>query len=113
MAAASQAPVAATIGLTGILRCGQPYLAAGEVLALQADFGEAIGAADATTGPAAELGGAVHGGQIVPAARVRVSLKMTNRRGLIAGATGTGKTRTLPAVAEQLSAAGVSCSSPT
>ena len=33
---------------------------------------------------------------------------MTNRHGLIAGATGTGKTRTLQVIAEQLSAAGVS-----
>src|SRR4029078_2456214 len=38
---------------------------------------------------------------------VRVPLKTTNRHGLIAGATGTGKTRTLQVIAEQLSVAGV------
>jgi len=32
---------------------------------------------------------------------------MVNRHGLIAGATGTGKTKTLQLIAEQLSAAGV------
>lgn len=35
---------------------------------------------------------------------VKVPLKMLNRHGLIAGATGTGKTKTLQVIAEQLSA---------
>ncbi len=43
----------------------------------------------------------------MPEAGVRVPLRMMNRHGLIAGATGTGKTRTLQVIAEQLSAAGV------
>ena len=34
-------------------------------------------------------------------------LAMVNRHGLIAGATGTGKSKTLQVLAEQLSAAGV------
>src|SRR6185295_16031234 len=38
---------------------------------------------------------------------VRIPLAMLNRHGLIAGATGTGKTKTLQLLAEQLSAAGV------
>ena len=42
-----------------------------------------------------------------PDAQVRVPLAMMNRHGLIAGATGTGKTQTLQLLAEQLSAAGV------
>src|SRR3954451_12773124 len=73
-----------------------------------AEFGETIGKAYATDGAAVELGTGVHEGALDPAAQVRVALKMTNRHGLIAGATGTGKTRTLQAIAEQLSAAGVS-----
>src|SRR5579859_3933193 len=40
-------------------------------------------------------------------AQVRIPLAMMNRHGLVAGATGTGKTRTLQALAEQLSANGV------
>ena len=46
-------------------------------------------------------------------ARVQVALSMLNRHGLIAGATGTGKTKTLQLMAGQLSRAGVPASSPT
>jgi DNA double-strand break repair helicase HerA and related ATPase len=46
-------------------------------------------------------------GDAVPAARIRVPLGMLNRHGLIAGATGTGKTKTLQSMAEQLSDHGV------
>ncbi len=38
---------------------------------------------------------------------IRIPLGMLNRHGLVAGATGTGKTKTLQLLAEQLSAAGV------
>ena len=38
---------------------------------------------------------------------IRIPLGMLNRHGLVAGATGTGKTKTLQLMAEQLSAAGV------
>ena len=44
---------------------------------------------------------------------MQVPLAMMNRHGLIAGATGTGKTKTLQGIAEQLSAAGVPVSWPT
>ncbi|MGK5172959.1 helicase HerA-like domain-containing protein [Geodermatophilus sp. CPCC 205761] len=66
-----------------------------------------IAAGYATDGPALELGSVLHGGQPHPDAAVRVPLSMLNRHGLIAGATGTGKTKTLQLLAEQLSAAGV------
>ncbi len=66
-----------------------------------------IAAGYATTGPALELGAVVVDGQPHPGARVRVPLAMLNRHGLVAGATGTGKTKTLQLMAEQLSAAGV------
>ncbi len=71
------------------------------------DFGTSIGEAYATGGAAIELGLGVHEGEVASAARVRVPLRMLNRHGLIAGATGTGKTRTLQVIAEQLSVAGV------
>ena len=58
-------------------------------------------------GPALELGAVVLEGQAHPQAPVRIPLSMMNRHGLIAGATGTGKTKTLQLMAEQLSAAGV------
>ncbi len=53
------------------------------------------------------LGAGVVEGQIVAEAPVHLSLKMMNRHGLVTGATGSGKTRTLQLMAEQLSAAGV------
>lgn len=61
----------------------------------------------ATTGQALELGSVVVAGEVDPAAQIRIPLSMMNRHGLVAGATGTGKTKTLQLIAEQLSAAGV------
>jgi DNA helicase HerA-like ATPase len=61
--------------------------------------------------PAAEetivLGAPLHAGECHPEPLVRVPLAMLNRHGLVAGATGTGKTKTLQLMAEQLSNAGV------
>lgn len=53
------------------------------------------------------LGVALDDGEPVPAAKVGLPLAMMNRHGLVAGATGTGKTRTLQLMAEGLSDAGV------
>ncbi|MCW1248926.1 DUF853 domain-containing protein [Acaricomes phytoseiuli] len=58
-------------------------------------------------GPAITLGAALVNDEPYPDAQVRLPLSMMNRHGLVAGATGTGKTVTLQMVAEQLSAAGV------
>jgi DNA helicase HerA-like ATPase len=71
------------------------------------DFAPTIAQAYAVEGPAITLGRGVHDGQLFPDAAVQVPLRMMNRHGLIAGATGTGKTVTLQVLAEQLSAAGV------
>jgi uncharacterized protein len=54
-----------------------------------------------------ELGSAMLDGETIPEARVRIPLKTMNRHGLIAGATGTGKTKTLQVISEQLSEKGV------
>lgn len=53
------------------------------------------------------LGSGILDGNIIAPAQVNLALKMMNRHGLIAGATGTGKTRTLQLIAEQLSAENV------
>ena len=71
------------------------------------DFATDIAAAYATDGPAIDLGRGVLDGKIETGARVQAPLAMMNRHGLIAGATGTGKTITAQLIAEQLSAAGV------
>jgi len=51
--------------------------------------------------------GALVNGAPVTEAQIRIPLSMMNRHGLVAGATGTGKTRTLQLLAEQLAAHGV------
>lgn len=53
------------------------------------------------------LGAAVLNGATVPGSNVNLPLKTMNRHGLIAGATGTGKTKTLQLIAEGLSNASV------
>ncbi len=72
-----------------------------------ADFNTTIAEAYRTEGAALDLGRGVHDGALAPEAVVAIPLRMMNRHGLVAGATGTGKTITLQTIAEQLSAAGV------
>ncbi|MEU2449045.1 helicase HerA-like domain-containing protein [Streptomyces sp. NPDC012765] len=66
-----------------------------------------IAAGYAFTGPALDLGALLWEGRCLPERQIRIPLAMLNRHGLVAGATGTGKTKTLQLIAEQLSAAGV------
>ena len=61
-----------------------------------------------TNVPGITLGALVHEGEVNPSPSIRIPLPMMNRHGLIAGATGTGKTKSLQLIAEQLSNAGVS-----
>ena len=68
---------------------------------------EQVAAGYTFEGPALELGGLMVDAATLAEARVRIPLAMVNRHGLVAGATGTGKTKTLQLLAEQLSAAGV------
>ncbi|MGW0121270.1 helicase HerA-like domain-containing protein [Streptomyces sp. NPDC003327] len=66
-----------------------------------------IAAGYAFDGAALDLGALLWDGVCHPDAPVRVPLAVLNRHGLVAGATGTGKTKTLQLIAEQLSAHGV------
>jgi uncharacterized protein len=61
----------------------------------------------ACKGDSIALGSAILDGEAVADAVVRVPLKTLSRHGLIAGATGTGKTKTLQVISEQLSEKGV------
>ena len=70
-------------------------------------FHDAIAAGYALSEPSVIIGSAMREGALVNDVRVQVGLSMLNRHGLIAGATGTGKTKTLQLLAGQLSVAGV------
>ena len=61
------------------------------------------------TEPAVGLGRAIKGEEVNTGFEVAVPLAMLNRHGLVAGATGTGKTKTVQGLAGRLSDAGVSC----
>jgi DNA helicase HerA-like ATPase len=71
------------------------------------DFESALNERYGFDGPSLTFGAAMRGDETHPAVQVRVPLGMMNRHGLVAGATGTGKTKTLQVLAEQLSDAGV------
>ncbi len=61
-----------------------------------------------TKGEYITLGAAIFENNLEPAVPIKAPLKTINRHGLIAGATGTGKTKTLQGLAEKLSEKGVS-----
>ncbi len=71
------------------------------------DFINAITAGYSFKSEAVQIGAAVLNGEIIPEAKIFLPLKTMNRHGLIAGATGTGKTKTLQMISEQLSNASI------
>jgi len=71
------------------------------------DFIKAITDGYTFKGESIILGGAMLDGEAIAEAPVRIPLKTLNRHGLIAGATGTGKTKTIQVLSEQLSAHGI------
>jgi len=66
-------------------------------------FIEEIKSAYTFTGDYITLGGTLYNGECVNNLFINIPLKTLNRHGLIAGATGTGKTKTLQIICEQLS----------
>lgn len=71
------------------------------------NFAEHISEGYKAKGEQIYLGAAMHAGKVYADAAVSIPLKTMNRHGLIAGATGTGKSKTLQILAEQLSMKGV------
>jgi hypothetical protein len=70
-------------------------------------FRDAITAGYTFNEPTLIIGSAMHGGELFNDVRVQIPMSILNRHGLVAGATGTGKTKTLQLLAGQLSKAGV------
>ena len=71
------------------------------------DFSKHINEGYACKGEFITLGGGILDGEAVPNTHVNIPLKTLNRHGLIAGATGTGKTKTIQVLSEQLSQNGI------
>jgi hypothetical protein len=71
------------------------------------DFIRHINAGYFSKGESLILGGAILDGEALADAHVKIPLKTLNRHGLIAGATGTGKTKTIQVLSEQLSSFGI------
>jgi hypothetical protein len=70
-------------------------------------FRDEMASGYALTEPGLVIGSPMLGDELLAEVRVQVALSMMNRHGLIAGATGTGKTKTLQLLAGELSRAGV------
>ena len=70
-------------------------------------FDEMLKAGYGSDEPSVTLGAALEGATIHQQPKVRIPLAMLTRHGLIAGATGTGKTKTLQLLAEQMSVQGI------
>ncbi len=77
------------------------------LMANQQEFFDHITEGYTSKGESITLGAAMLNGETITNALVKVPLKTLNRHGLIAGATGTGKTKTLQVLAENLSEKGI------
>jgi len=71
------------------------------------DFIQAITSGYSFAGESITIGAAMLDSEVLAEAHVKIPLKTLNRHGLIAGATGTGKTKTIQVLSEQLSEHGI------
>lgn len=71
------------------------------------EFSKIITESNTFKGDAITIGAAMLDGETITGAHVKIPLKTMNRHGLIAGATGTGKTKSLQVLAENLSEKGI------
>ncbi|GAB1857067.1 DUF853 family protein [Flavobacteriaceae bacterium MHTCC 0001] len=71
------------------------------------NFSKYIIEGNTTKGDFIPIGAAMLDGETITGAHVKIPLKTMNRHGLIAGATGTGKTKSLQVLAENLSEKGI------
>ncbi len=76
-------------------------------MASKEKFIEEINSGNTFKGESIVLGGAMLNKEAIPNCLVKIPLRTMNRHGLIAGSTGSGKTKTLQIIAEQLSENGV------
>ncbi len=76
-------------------------------MATASDFSKYINDGYTSKGESIILGGAILNGEPIADTFVKVPLKTLNRHGLVAGATGTGKTKTIQVLSEQLSSFGI------
>jgi hypothetical protein len=106
LAARGGPPEPATDTAPSASAAGAPEPAAAAPSTLSA-WAETVRSAYGFDGGVVPVGALVEDGTATPNAHVQLPLAMMNRHGLVAGATGTGKTRTLQLLAEGLSTAGV------
>ena len=85
----------------------RPGASPGIVFAVDERFETDLRAGYPDDASGAVLGSPMLRGEVLAGVRVRLPLSTVNRHGLVAGATGTGKTKTLQVIAGQLSDAGV------
>ena len=77
-------------------------------MANQEQFVQSVEQGYTFSGSSIIIGGAMLDAKPISNAQIKLPLKTLNRHGLIAGATGTGKTKTIQTLSEKLSENGVS-----
>ena len=102
-----ETPVEAPVETVAETTAEAPSEAPAETPAEPDPLVDAVAPGYAFEGAALELGGLMRNATDLTDVHIRIPLGMLNRHGLVAGATGTGKTKTLQLMAEQLSANGV------